>query len=318
MEILFVKRIGYGILQIDVTNKCNLRCWFCRRDKLKRDTLTLEILKDIFIKAKGFGFTVLNVSGGEPLLRPDIVEILKVAKKYFKEVTITTNGTVPIPEEVFKYTDLVQVSIDGDEKVHEANRGVEGIYQKILRNLRSKREKNVVVKTVYFKQDTNSLIRLGKDIEGLVKYWSIRPIIKKGIIITRQEFFELLGKLSQHVNVDIISEDPIYITYLKLDDIKDGIGGCIAGWGGLYMNSQGEIYPCAYLPIKLGDVFEEGLDFWEIFENPVMKSLRNRNGFKNCGQCSMINLCGGCRAIAYLNTGDYLAKDPRCNYEYSL
>ena len=321
MEIQTVDKLGYGVLQIDVTNKCNLKCWFCRRDKSKKDTLSLEDMREIFLKANEFGFNILNISGGEPFLRQDILEILKIATGYFKEITITTNGTIPIPKEAFKYANVVQVSIDGDEQVHDVNRGVKGAYKKILRNIKANQLENIVVKTVYFGQAASSLIKLGKDIEGLVKYWSIRPIIKRGIVISRQQFYEILSVLSKKVRIKLTSEDPIYITYFKhkTKNLKNAVGGCIAGWGGLYINSEGDIYPCAYLPLKLGNLFIDGLNFEKIFQHPVMKSLRNRDKLQACRNCPLLNVCGGCRAIAFLNmSGNYLAKDPRCDYEYPL
>jgi radical SAM protein with 4Fe4S-binding SPASM domain len=73
--------------------------------------------------------------------------------------------------------------------------------------------------------------------------------------------------------------------------------------------SDGTVYPCRRLPIPIGNI-KEGIENI-YFENQVMKDLRDFNKLE-CGSCSRVGFCRGCRAVAYAMTGDYLAKDPNC------
>ncbi|MCW3997171.1 MAG: SPASM domain-containing protein, partial [Candidatus Bathyarchaeota archaeon] len=114
-------------------------------------------------------------------------------------------------------------------------------------------------------------------------------------------------------------------------DMRQWIRGCIAGLYYCRIYPDGEITPCPYLPIKLGNIREKSFkDIW--FNSKLFNSLRNFKSLKGkCGYCEYSALCGGCRARAYgLSSdfidycgdlhepkelkGDYLAEDPWCTY----
>lgn len=91
--------------------------------------------------------------------------------------------------------------------------------------------------------------------------------------------------------------------------------GCLASSGVCFISHQGEVYPCGYLPVKAGDLRTQ--TFAEIWErSPVFLSLRNTDNLKGkCGLCEFRNICLGCRARAFADTGDYLAEEPFCVYQ---
>ena len=115
-------------------------------------------------------------------------------------------------------------------------------------------------------------------------------------------------------------------------DMRQWIRGCIAGLYYCRIFANGDVTPCPYLPVKLGNIRETSFkDIW--FNSPVFKALRNPDSLKGkCGECGYRVVCGGCRARAYglssdfidycgdlhepteLN-GDYLAEDPWCVFE---
>ena len=90
--------------------------------------------------------------------------------------------------------------------------------------------------------------------------------------------------------------------------------GCLAGTGVCFISSQGEVYPCGYLPVAAGDLKKQ--TFREIWEgSQVFRQLRDTNNLKGkCGGCEFRNVCLGCRARAYAATGDMLAEEPFCAY----
>jgi radical SAM protein with 4Fe4S-binding SPASM domain len=89
--------------------------------------------------------------------------------------------------------------------------------------------------------------------------------------------------------------------------------GCLAGLSYCIVSPIGDVQPCAYLNIPLGNVRDTPFDeIWE--NNPVLKKLRTADYSGKCGICAYKNTCGGCRARAYFYEGDYMAEDKHCMY----
>lgn len=90
--------------------------------------------------------------------------------------------------------------------------------------------------------------------------------------------------------------------------------GCLAGTSYCIISPKGQVQPCAYLNIPLGDVRETPFDeIWQ--QHPVLKELRTLDYKGGCGVCKYKKICGGCRArAAYYEEGDYMAEEPWCLY----
>jgi len=91
--------------------------------------------------------------------------------------------------------------------------------------------------------------------------------------------------------------------------------GCLAGSGVCFISNRGDVQPCGYLPLKAGNVKET--PFNEIWEHaPLFADLRDYNKLTGkCGACSYRAFCGGCRARAFYETGNYLDEEPYCLYQ---
>ncbi len=91
--------------------------------------------------------------------------------------------------------------------------------------------------------------------------------------------------------------------------------GCLAGTGVCFISHRGEVYPCGYLPVMAGDLRKQ--PFAEVWEkSPVFLQLRETDNLKGkCGVCEFRNVCMGCRARAYAQTGDMLDQEPFCIYD---
>jgi len=94
--------------------------------------------------------------------------------------------------------------------------------------------------------------------------------------------------------------------------------GCLAGTAYCCIIPSGDVHPCPYLPLKVGNVLET--PFSEIWQNAdLFKELRTDNLGGKCGTCDYKEICGGCRARAYYYTeGDYMAEDPWCLYRRGI
>ena len=99
----------------------------------------------------------------------------------------------------------------------------------------------------------------------------------------------------------------------QLISLAEFIGGCGAGRFYLAMEPNGDLQPCVFLPLKIGNILED--DFEELWRcNKVLEELRNKDIIKKCKSCKYRYYCGGCRARAYGYFGDYLMPDPGCIY----
>ena len=90
--------------------------------------------------------------------------------------------------------------------------------------------------------------------------------------------------------------------------------GCLAGTAVCFISHTGQVYPCGYLPVSAGDVTRQRLgDIWR--DSEVFARLRNTDLLQGrCGECEFRHICGGCRARAFYQHGDYLAEEPYCSY----
>jgi MoaA/NifB/PqqE/SkfB family radical SAM enzyme len=154
-KIINVAKVAYKVIQIgyfkkklpvfgsaDITNSCNLRCkhcyWWLNRT-IHRELSADEwraVAREKFIKN---GVVSVSLTGGEPLLRPDVIEAI-ISEMKWRYVTIVTNGTLPLIDFGVSYF----ISIDGTESVHDAIRGV-GVYRKVKQNVMGHPEVNVVI-----------------------------------------------------------------------------------------------------------------------------------------------------------------------------
>ncbi|MFA5029380.1 MAG: radical SAM protein [Patescibacteria group bacterium] len=141
-------RIGHRVpLKVTqyVTYRCNLACGFCGRRYLKTSEMATEQIKKCMDEFKKMGTIFWSFNGGEPLLRPDIGELINYSQKLGFKCSIMTNGTL-IPEKIeqLKGLDLVEVSLDGPEEINDAIRG-QGTFKKVIKAIEILRANNILV-----------------------------------------------------------------------------------------------------------------------------------------------------------------------------
>jgi radical SAM protein with 4Fe4S-binding SPASM domain len=98
-------------------------------------------------------------------------------------------------------------------------------------------------------------------------------------------------------------------------DLSAVTRGCLAGTGVCFVSHKGQVQPCGYLPLAAGNLREQ--TFRDVWENSTLfESLRDTDNLEGkCGCCEFRNVCEGCRARAYADTGNYLGEEPHCVYE---
>jgi radical SAM protein with 4Fe4S-binding SPASM domain len=266
--------------------------------------------------------------------------------------SIATNATLLTPEKaklLKKYNCLfVQISLDGSNpKTHNSFRGANA-FQKTVQGIKNAVAEglDVGISTTVTKFNIKEVPQILDLAEKLGVYIFMhynfiptgrgKDIIKMDIEPEKREaLLKMLGKESEKRKVKILSTAPQFsriclqthcgspTTHFdtfstdvaegeKVRFLADFIGGCGAGRLYCALEPNGDIEPCVFIPIKIGNIKTDNiLDIWH--NHPDLIAMRNRKKFKgNCGSCEFRNVCGGCRARAYGYYGDVSACDPGC------
>lgn len=326
----------FQTLQIDITNRCNLQCEHCGRLYINKilDEPTLSEVRQIIKDARKIGFQEIVFSGGEPTLRNDLFEMIKIAKKENFFVSITTNGVFndeALNNLINSKIDLIEISLDGLKNDHEHIRGVKNIFNRIINNLLklNKKSKNIIVKITLHNKNYKKLEKFIKFLVSInVFNLNIRTVIPCGEksdfwkenILSDFQIRDIIKQLSNKYNINIYSDNPRinllipqYINFInKEGNILDGslIAGCLAGISNFYIDASLGVYPCSYLPMETGSLKKEKLD--RIIKRIKKGGFFSREKIKgSCGSCVYKFICGGCRAIPY-SSGNLYGEDFTC------
>jgi radical SAM protein with 4Fe4S-binding SPASM domain len=316
------------IIAWETTSACNLNCSHCRAkaspmpspDELRTD----EALA--FIDEVSVNRPMLILSGGEPLLRPDIFLLARHAADKGLRVSLATNGTLLTPEIVDKIATSgirrISISLDGSsQRMHDAVRG-QGSFIRTMKGIEvlSGRIDFQINMTITNRNESEvlSMFDLAGNLGAKALHFFFlvptgRGQAKNLISPKRQdELLRLIDRENGRRDMEIqVTCAPQYARIAKAREGRRHSGGCLAGSGFIFVSRRGEVYPCGYLPLLAGNIREKS--FMEIWENSsVLKSLRARDLKGKCGECGYRTTCGGCRARAFAQTGDYLESDPLC------
>ena len=337
----------------NITAKCNLKCSHCYRDSdaLSPDwELSDEKCLQLIDEIKELNPPMVLLTGGEPLLRKNVFDIVRKCKASGLRVGLSTNGTI-IDEDTAKRikasgTDYVGISIDGRQSQHDEFRGLKGAFQlswAAIEYLNSLKVKTGVRFTLTDKNKADLLYILYRTFKSGVKRFCLYHLVysgrgkahmdmppeKKKEVMER--FFNIV-KIMSTVDGDfevLTTDNPADGVYMLGSSINDeaafacirSYGGCSAGEGVVYLDSTGKVYPCQFLRDEpLGNVMQRSLwDIWEDKHNAFLNQLRSKKNFLEgrCGRCLHKEICAGCRARAKAYSGSLWAEDPGCYLQES-
>jgi len=258
-------------LRISVTQRCNYSCIFCHREGIgeNRKEIDINSWKRIFEASKKLGIRKIKITGGEPLLYPHILEFIRLAKTYFDEVSLTTNGY--LLEELAQ--DLKESGIDRiNVSLHSLNRniykritGVDGL-EKVLRGIKLAKKLGISIKI-------NVLVLKGindTEVEDFIKFARDNMIDMQFI-----EYEPLLGLSDEyHISLDFIDRIlekraiairikrrhykksylvPPWIDVLHTWHSKETCMGCTR----LRITPDGRAYPCIYRGSETIDLLDD-------------------------------------------------------------
>ena len=390
----FEKRTGIKpprIVAWEITRSCNLYCAHCRAAahfEPYPGELSLDECKALIDDIASITNPILILTGGEPLLRKDIWEIIDYAHEAGMYPVIGTNGTLIDDECARQIAEhgIPRVSVSLDFPTAQGQdefRGKEGAFNETLEGIKNLRAHGVEV------QVNSTITKINKDLVDDLHNLALscdasafHPflLVPTGrgedladVELTPDEYEEVLTWAYQCQKTSPIhfkpTDAPQYCRIVQQQDAKEkkddplhgshpsGLAkghpsmhphsinnphhtqghpdkglqmhphsnghpsaltsltrGCLGGISFVFISHVGDVQPCGYFDMQLGNVKE--IPFSTIWEtSPVFDDLRHFDRLKGkCGACEYKKVCGGCRARALAATGDYLDEEPYCAY----
>ena len=320
----------------ELTRNCNLDCVHCRARAGAGpydNELTLDECARIIDDIAAFATPTIILTGGEPLLRRDIFDIIGHAVLRGLRTVIAVNGTL-VDRAVaarLKQAGILRVSmsIDGkDRATHDSFRRVSGSFDAVMQAGRILGEVGLPfqINTTVTRLNATDLA----DIYGLVKgmgacAWHTFLLVPvgrgeglKGEELNAAMYEDVLTWMyereEEHEIEMKVTCAPHYYRIVKERGGVPKSAGCLAGQSFLFISHTGVAQPCGYLELPCGDILKDGVrQVWEGSEQFArIRDLREYKG--KCGRCRFLAICGGCRARALELKGDLLEAEPYCSY----
>ena len=320
----------------NLIRRCNLTCKHCYALSADHDypgELTNAEVNAVMDDLKAFGVPVLILSGGEPLLRPDLFEIAARAKALKFYVGLSTNGTLidaPMADRVTAQGfDYVGISLDGLRATHDKFRRKQGAFDASLGAVRLLRERGVKVGLRYTMTDMNAadlpdLMQLMHD-EGVDKFYfshlnyAGRGNIHRGrdahFAATRAALDRLFdaawraaveGRALEYVTGNNDADGVYLLLWVQrhLPQWADAVRARLEAWGGnasglhvANIDNVGHVHPdTMWWHHDLGSVRERPFSaIWADTSDPLMAGLKRqpRPVTGRCGACAHLAICGG-------------------------
>ena len=326
------------LISWNTPRKCHLHCRHCYRDagETEAGELSTEEGKKLLGEIAESGFNIIIFSGGEPLLRDDILELTSHARGLGLRPVFGTTGTTITREMArrLKQSGAVRMGISLDsagKDFHDELRQVPGSWHKAVEGMKNCRKEGLefqvhttVVEKNYdeFEQITDFSVELGAEAHHIFFLVpSGRALNMEREALRREKYEKLLQRiLNKQKEVSLELKPTCAPQFMRITAQK-GITtrfsrGCLAGTAYCCITPNGDVNPCPYLPVKVGNVLE--IPFSRIWrEGEVFNRLRNEKLGGKCGECRYLETCSGCRARAYYYEEDYMSQDPWCLYEPS-
>lgn len=301
-------------LTIALTYACNLKCPFCAVDAGNplENELTADDIAPLVEQIKKFKPTPLWLSGGEPLLRKELLLSILEEVCPITEigVSVFTNGTLVTPDYAQHLYDAglryARISIDGHTAaLHDTLRG-EGSFEKTMKGVEYLREVGIHVNglALLCRANLPYLNEIRTFLETEVDSYNVSPILPIGKALGSDLL--LNSEERQKVNLSRFGEEEIEVNIIPRDV-------CIIGLP-LYINPIGDCYPCFYMQVpefKVGNIRESDLS--SMYKTDVMHNLLQMDitSVKECNTCDLRYICGGgCRGEAYRVKGSLYVPDP--------
>jgi len=328
------------VMAWETTRACTLACPHCRAaavDCRDSDELTTQEAKEMLKSAAELGSAIIILSGGEPLLRDDLEEIGAYAIELGHRPVVSCNDGSLLTDERLKSLFAAGIKHfsfsmhSADEKTHDDFVRVKGAYQHALAafNRIKAMNQSFQINTTVLPGNHELLPQIKDWVIGLgAASWHLFFIVPTGRASSQSDEISLSQPQIDKVLHYVASESdswpiPVKVTcapqYARIRaqmGLSTGSRGrsCMAGAGFVFVSYKGEVKPCGYFSMTVGNVRDKPLAriYREATELNDMRDSSKLEGI--CGPCRFNETCGGCRARAYSVNGNYMGEDPNCNY----
>ena len=338
----------------EMTQACDLACVHCRAsaqpDRHPMELTTAEG-KALIDQIAQMQVPVFVLTGGDPIKRPDLFELIAHARSRGVRVSLTPSATPLLTRDVIarlKEAGLARlaVSMDGaNADTHDAFRGMRGSFARTMDAVRWANEIGlpVQINTTFSRRNIGEIDAIVALMESLkITLWSVFFLVPTGRgklndLLNAQEFEQVFAKiysLAKTASFDIKTTEAQHYRRFLLqqkvaerragtrnavaEKVVDAIGraprGLNDGKGFVFVSHTGDVFPSGFLPLAAGNIRQQPLS--TIYrESPLFLNLRDTSRLEGkCGACEFKEVCGGSRARAYALTGNPHGEEPCCSY----
>ena len=339
------------LIAFEVTGRCKFNCRHCRAASERgpyADELGLDEIRRVLDNIAAHYRPIIILTGGEPMLRPDLEEIVRHTVSRGLRPVLATCGAMLDEARAAELKswgiERISLSIDGaDAERHDAFRGTPGAFEAAMAALEAARRAGLPF------QINTTISRLNVD--------QLEPILDLAVSEGAVAFHPFLlvptGRGEELRDQELDAEEyervlhriyelqreagipfkptcaPHYYRVLRQREADEGrevtpgthgldamSKGCMGGISFAFISHVGKVQICGFLEVEAGDLRQSDYDFAAIWEKaPLFRELRDYRNYKgDCGICEYRRWCGGCRARAYAASGDYLAEEPYCAF----
>ncbi len=353
-------RVDYAlsphIVMWEITRACQLHCVHCRAEAQRHrhpGELNLQEAKSVIDQVSAFHDPLLVITGGDPLEREDLWDLIDYASERGIRVSLAASVTPRLTRAAIwrmrrSGVKRLALSLDGaTSKAHDRFRGVKGSFLDTVKALYSVADIglplqiNTTVSSLNHKEldgiadiaelfgtelwslfflvptgrATENLMTSPEENEEIMKWIYTQSLLRPFAVKTTEAPFYRRVLLQQKASGAHVSGQAG--SFAPKDALR-GVRPVNDGDGFVFISHTGDVYPSGFLPESAGNVQRTPLiDIYR--ESELFVRIRSKDELKGkCGRCEFRHVCGGSRARAFAVTGDYMQSDPACSYQPQL
>jgi len=338
----------------EATQACDLSCVHCRASAMpgrNPDELSTDEGYRLLDEIRSFGDPLMVFTGGDPLKRPDLFDLIRHSVGLGLRTNVTPSATPLLTASAidkFKRCGVTRmaISVDGpDAETHDSFRGVPGTFDRAMFALGHARDiaLDTQFQTTVTRRNMNKLAQIAERVyEARSRMWSLFFLVVTGRALadddlTAEEYekvFEFMYDIAKIAPFDIKTTEAMHYRRYVAQRQKQEHGaapetanargmvwrtaGVSDGKGFVFVSHTGEIFPSGFLPVSAGNVKTDSLV--RVYRDSSLFRILRDTGAREgkCGVCEYQKICGGSRSRAYALSGNYLAEDPRCVFQPTM